>query len=65
MTPVYNHDKFNSNNMVEFEEDMKARWQSGVTIMHKHYLSDTDRTYVYDWKKEYENWETWILGPGD
>lgn len=65
MTPVYNHDKFNSNNIVEFEEDMKARWQSGVTIMHKHYLSDTDRTYVYDWKKEYENWETWILGPGD
>ena len=65
MTPVYNHDKFNSNNIVEFEEDMKARWQSGVTIMHKHYLSDTNRTYVYDWEKKYENWETWILGPTD
>ena len=65
MSPVYDHDKFNYDNMVEFEEDMKARWQSGVTIMHKHYLTDTNRTYAYDWDKKYENWETWILGTED
>ena len=44
---------------LKYIKDIKARYQAGVTVMHKFQTNNTG-TYKYDFNFEYENWETWI-----
>lgn len=50
--PVFNT---NINNLhPEYEDDIKKRFNAGVTVFHVH-------DNKYDWNQQYENWETSIL----
>jgi hypothetical protein len=38
----------------KYVDDIKARFQIGVTVYHRHYVIPAH----YDWDQQYENWET-------
>ena len=55
--PVFKEE--NSNPYNNFLNDIKARYQQGVTVYHQHNGVGAE----YDWNQEYENWETFLAVP--
>ena len=55
--PVFKEE--NSNPYNNFLNDIKTRYQQGVTVYHQHNGVGAE----YDWDQEYENWETYIAVP--
>lgn len=53
--PVFNEEGITPYN--DYIADVKSRYESGVTVYHHHAGVGTG----WDWKQQYENWETYLL----